>query len=469
MDNKYLQQAIEQYEKNIEQGGIFYMDASVLMDIEEYYEKENRKFDAERIMRFAEKLHPQNDDVQIVKAYRLKNEGKWSEALSQIKQVSNSELRDVQAFYAEWETACGQPDKAEQRLIGNLSSVLSNEKFDYFIDLAEILLDYGYTKRALHILKQIPENYTLRRKADELMAEAFYQVQDYTNSLNYMTRVVDADPYDAVSWGQLADLQQKAEQFENCIASCDYSLAINPKYQLAMNLKLFATFRLNRVKEGLRLYNKFVEALPDDYSIRMYVAEQILSAGAYQEALKVFHDALRLCPIDNPDRQRIVYDTAFTLSFMGQTDAAEELMLTLCLTGSAVKDLYFQLLGIYHETQQYESVHSLAMRILDLPHTEKDSLQLAQFLAQNITFSNSPAVWKKLAKDEIKDNDNAAIYAYEAFAFYVFHEKSLFLKTVSKAASLCPAMLCEQFRVFFHTDDINELLSLTAQTASQWE
>ena len=38
-DNKYLLEAIEEYEHKIESGEDFYMDASVLMDIEAFYEK----------------------------------------------------------------------------------------------------------------------------------------------------------------------------------------------------------------------------------------------------------------------------------------------------------------------------------------------------------------------------------------------------------------------------------------------
>lgn len=466
--DKYLKQAIEEYERNIEKNDIFYMDASVLMDIEEYYEKENRKYDAERLMRFAEKLHPQNEEVLIVKAYRLKNEGKWSEALSLINRIENRDNRDLQAFLAEWETACGQPDKAETRLLGNMPAVLGSEDYDSFIDLAEILLDYGYTHRALHILQQIPDNYTFRRKADELMSEAYYQVQDYDKSLEYVTRVVDSDPYDAISWGQLADLQQKVGQYENCIASCDYSLAINPDYQPAMNLKLFATFRLNRIEEGFNLYKKFIISAPDDYSIRMYAAEQMLSSGQYQDALNIFHDALRLCPVDNPDHSRIVYDTSFTLSYLGKTGEAEELMLTLCLLDNPIKDIYFQLIGIYQETVQHNASLSVISKILDLPHSGKDSLQLAQILTNNITLSTSLEVWKKLAKDEINDYEFAAIYVYEAIAFYVFHQKTEFLHAFHKAAALCPSVLCEKFQVIFHTTDVNELLSLADETASQW-
>ena len=135
--NKYLKEAIEQYEQKIESGEPFYMDASVLMDIEDYYEKEGKSYDAERLMRFAEKLHPDSEDVLVVKAYRLKLSGKWSEALSLIKSIPNQLNRDVQLFYAEWDVASGRPQKAETRIASCLPAQITMEDYDWYLDFAE--------------------------------------------------------------------------------------------------------------------------------------------------------------------------------------------------------------------------------------------------------------------------------------------------------------------------------------------
>ena len=65
-------------------------------------------------------MHPQHEEVLIVKAYRLKNRGKWNEALTVIGEVTNRENRDVQALLAEWEAAGENPKKAEQRIMQHL-------------------------------------------------------------------------------------------------------------------------------------------------------------------------------------------------------------------------------------------------------------------------------------------------------------------------------------------------------------
>lgn len=94
--------------------------------------------------------------------------------------------------------------------------------------------------------------------------------------MDYLTRVVDNNTFDAASWSQLANLQMKVEEYENCIASCDYSLAIKPGNEQTLSLKLFALFHLNRQAEGFDFYKQYADSINEDYSFHMYAAEQYL-------------------------------------------------------------------------------------------------------------------------------------------------------------------------------------------------
>ena len=319
---KTRKDAIAEYEQKIETGEDFYMDASTLMDIEEYYEKNNRKYDAERLMRFAEKLHPDNEEVLVVKAYQLKGDGKWNEAMGIIKGIANQANRDVQLFYIEWDVACSRLDKAEVRTQHNLPAVMNDNDYDWYLDLGEIYLDYGFQKRALKYLEQIPKNYQFRSRADELIAEAYFQSQNYDKSIEAANRQVDINPYDAISWSQLADIQQKCGLYQECIQSCDYALAIDDTNQRAMSLKVFATFATQNTEEGLKLCIKYAHLCPNDYSLRMYAGEQLYARHREKEALQSLQDALRLCPPENPDHLRITTDLVYTHIMLGNDNMA---------------------------------------------------------------------------------------------------------------------------------------------------
>lgn len=475
--DKFLQDAIEEYERNIDNCSNFYMDAETLLDIEDYYEKEGRLFDADRLLIYAEKMHPQHEEVLIVKAYRLKNRGKWNEALTVIGEVTNRENRDVQALLAEWEAAGGKPKKAEQRIMQHLPHEKNDEYYEWLIDLGEILLDYGYTKRAQHFLRQIPENHKSRAKTDELLAESYFQIHDFKQSMDYLTRVVDNNTFDAASWSQLANLQMKVEEYENCIASCDYSLAIKPGNEQTLSLKLFALFHLNRQAEGFDFYKQYADSINEDYSFHMYAAEQYLVSEKYPQALDAFHEALRLCPMENPDRSRLICATAYAYAFLGQNDNAQEIMFTLSSLGSMPNDIRFQLTTIFYETRQPQAIIDVFEDLLQNDHTDRECLQMVQSIIEYYkTFKNSELYIAKskellhqIIEEPITNIDSLSIYAFEVVACYLLHDKTSLLQSLQLASKYCPVLLHAKLYPFTGKSNLEESMQCIQEEAEQWD
>lgn len=303
---KYLKEAIEQYETCIESGKPFYMDASVLMDIEDYYENHGKDYDAERIMRFAERLHPGNEEILIVKALRLKSIGKWSEAIDIVMGLSDQDNREVRLFWMEHHIARGNPEKPlslciEKDLIG-----LTDEDFDIFLDLSELLLDYGYFPHARILLEKIPQNYTYRNRVEELLAGIFVCYKDYGQAILHAENLVNAAPYDAISWAQLAEIQRNAGHYADSVSSCDYALAIDERNENAMVTKVQSLFEQGLTDEGLDCGLDYMKAMPDNHVIPMCAGEQFYKLGNLKIATECLRLALRNCPLENPDRERIL-------------------------------------------------------------------------------------------------------------------------------------------------------------------
>lgn len=457
--NKYLKEAIEQYEQKIESGEPFYMDASVLMDIEDYYEKEGKSYDAERLMRFAEKLHPDSEDVLVVKAYRLKLSGKWSEALSLIKSIPNQLNRDVQLFYAEWDVASGRPQKAETRIASCLPAQITMEDYDWYLDFAEILLDYGFQKLSIKYLSMLPAKYQFRNRVDELLADAYFQLQEYDKSIKAGNRMVDANPYDANVWVQLADIHQKCEKYQECVQDCDYALTIDANNQRAMSLKVFALFALKDYEQGMECCKTYIQECPNDYSLRMYLGEQLYSLKQNKDALRFLQDALRLCPLDNPDHARIITDMVYTLIAMEQYDNIKDLMLRLCMLNTPISDVYIQLASIYMEFHNVEKIIETLDELLSLPSTtSNDCMNIAQLLAKNNFLKETPSLWRKLIAQNI-DSEHNAIYAYAAYALFLAHDKDNFYKAMEKAISSKNPLLLNLLGNHFQTFDLTEIIS----------
>lgn len=457
---KYLKQAIEEYEKNIESGKSFYMDASTLMDIEEYYEKENKRYEAEQLMRYAEKLHPDSEEVLVVKGYRARAMGKWNEALNIIRNIGNQQNRDVQLFYAEWDVACGRLDKAEQRISDCLPATMENDDYDWFLDMGEMLLDYGYQQRALKYLLKIPNNYTLRTRVDELIADAYFQMQRYDESIAAANRLVDANPYDANSWTQLADIQQKCKQFVECVQSCDYALAIDENNQRAMSLKVFATFAIPDQAKGLKLCLEYMRKIPNDYSIRMYAGEQLYATQKYEEAETPLQEALRLCPIEHPDHVRIVNDLCYLYIQKNYFARAEETMLTLCMLGNSLSTLYTQLGNIWFEFKKKSAAIACYDKAINSPTVEDtEAITIVQQLINNNCYDEAELLWYGIAQLPISQS-HPIISAYLSYAMFKMNNKSMFKEFFKQALVLAPEMVKQLFANVFNTNNLDDIIKL---------
>lgn len=467
--NKFLEEAIKQYEQNIESGKSFYMDASVLMDIEEFYEKQNKNYEAEQLMRFAERLHPDSEDVLIVKAYRLKNQGLWSEALAIVSNIPNPQNRDVQLLLAEWDVAAGLPDSAESRINDNLPAEMSMEDYDWMLDLAEIYIDYGYLDRAKKWLLPIPNNYPLRPRVDEILGDIYYQQDDYEKSMEAFNRILDAQPYDATTWVQVAEIQQRFEHLEESIASCDYALAIEPTNARAINLKIFNNFGLGHYDEAMKLANQYFAILPNDYSLHMYVGEQLIATNkSSTEALFHLRNALRRCPIDNPDRLRIIRSIIYTLSEMGRTEEATELTRTTIIFGQNFSEAYSTLAGMCFETNQREAGIRTLIELLKRPTVSpEDYLNAIKMLIQYNCGDECYPFWVFLAT--LKDNKVfPPLYAYAASNLHTFRDPDNFEIAIKKAAEKCPDHLVKHFGEIYDTKEINEILLLAQLDIERW-
>lgn len=470
--DEYLQQALEQYEANIESGKPFYMDASTLMDIEAYYEKANRPYDAERCMRFANQLHPGNEEVQIVNAYRLRDKGDWSEAERIIRSIPNQENREVQLFYAEQKIASGAPSVAERIVMERMPAISSDAQYDWMLDLGEILLDYGYARRATAWLEQIPKSYPEYGKVCELLADAWCQCREFDKSVKAASRLIDLAPYDAASWTQLADIQQKGGRYAEAVDSCDYALAIDPDATQAKSTKVFSTFALNKYEEGIALCKEYAPQMPNDYVIRMYWGEQLYVRGEYKEAASILSKSLSLCLPESPDRTRLLNGLAYCLLHLHQTGLAEETMLAAVVAGSSPCDIHTQLAAwLYDEMQQkdeaIQQLHKAAF-YLQPPGNEAESTTIAQQLSKMRAYEGkAESVWQILFKQN-PQTYTPDLYAYLALGAYHLHHPDYASIYIPAAMQKDGDLLLSLFADIYPNEPLANYPALAMRTLWLW-
>lgn len=404
--DKYFAEALRIYEQGIDRDEHLYMDAPILVQIEEYYEKENRPYDAERCMRFALRLHPEDQEVLLTYAYRLKCEGQWWQAEKVIRDLPDQQHRDVLLFYAEKKVSEGMVDEAEQDVRRHISGLTGNELYDWWLDVGEIMLDYGYCQRAAAWLEPIPPTYPEMKRVHELLADIYIQLERTDEAIAQCNAQIDADPYDAVSWVQLADLHQKCGQLEECVEACDYALAIDESNQQALSIKAFAVFAQGKTEEGMALCREHYDPQSNDFTIPMYMGEHLYMREQFDEALPLLRHALRCCPTHHADRMRIITGLACVHVALDQTAAAMTMMEqsvpyheTFTMACTRVAEF---LLGTHVRQQAVQMLVKVAIPASAKTH---DTLRIAEMLHQHEYYAEVQPLWDILQALAFRQKD----------------------------------------------------------------
>lgn len=443
--DKHLKEAIETYERNIKSGELFYMDASTLVDIESYYEKQNMDYEAEQCLRFAKQLHPDDEEVLITEAYRLKMKGKCTDAYRIIKQLPNQQHSEVQLFYIEWYVTAGQVDKAMElydRYMEIPCTELDKNNFKY--DMSELLVDYGYPKRAIRLLNQIPSTYPEYKRTLELLADAYYQTAEYTKAEEVMQQMVDLNPYDAYSWAQLADVQQKTGLYDDALESCEYALAIDPDLKAARTLQVFVLFRLSRTDEALKLIDTYKNDAPDDYAMFMYAGGALFEIKQFAKAITYYDHALAYCPLTTPDRQNIVSDLSLCRAMCGHIQEGRELYGTTAPTSSDILDFYQRVFALLVDSNRTKEAIDIVRLVLKIKKEQILSFaDIYDVLNQHEWFHEAKDIWETLFEETTPDEQYGRYYFIRLKAAKILMEPSEYVNTLRTITEKYPMQAAE--------------------------
>ncbi len=443
--DKHLKEAIETYERNIKSGELFYMDASTLVDIESYYEKQNMDYEAEQCLRFAKQLHPDDEEVLITEAYRLKMKGQCTEAYRIIKQLPNQQHSEVQLFYIEWNVMAGQVDKAMELYDKYMEIPCAEiDKNNFIFDMSEILVDYGYSRRAIRLLTQIPSSYPEYKRTIELLADAYYQTADYVKAEEVMQQMVDLNPYDAYSWAQLADVQQKVGLYDDALESCEYALAINPELQAARTLQVFVLFRLARTDEALKLIDTYKNDAPDDYAMFMYAGGALFEKKQFDKAIAYYDHAMAYCPVNSPDRQNVVTDLSLCRAVCGHLQEGLELYGTTAPTSSDILDFYQRVFALLVDSNRTKEAIDIVRIVLKIKKEQYMTYaDIYDVLNQHEWFHEAKDIWETLFKEPTPEEQYGRYYFVRLKAAKILNEPSEYVNTLRTITEKYPIQAAE--------------------------
>jgi len=321
-NNDKLTRLVRAYERKLEEGASIYMEAYEFADIIEYYTLNQREFEAENCMRIALRLHPDDEDLLLQKAYLLKNAGRWKEAYNLVASKIGKQQRSYKMFMLEYALAHSYYHSACDLLQEILQ--VEPKDFDFYDtceEAAEIFYDYSFYEKSVELLRPIPDTFDRYKQSTTLLAASYFRIGEYEKGVSLLNMLIDADPYNITLWAELAEGQLINHRYKEAIDSCDYALAIEPQEATAMRVKIKCCSITGDFNEVVQLGNQYIQSCPAEPSILITVAEAYYAREDFIDALHLINEAYSICPIDSMERPRILLCHFKCLVGLGQQDA----------------------------------------------------------------------------------------------------------------------------------------------------
>lgn len=397
MDIKKL---VEEYEAKLDASLNFYMDVEALLDILDYYIREDRTAEADLCLSIALRLFPDNEEVLLSKAYRLKDSNKWTEARRIVNSLSDQSNRDVQLFYVEELLAEAQPEKAEQLLATMLPKVMLPQDYDWYTDYAELLIDYNFYPRAISVLDRVPKEYPGMEHCLELKSEAYFMLKDFRQSADVQNQIIDLNPYNEKAWIQLAEAQFHLQQFEEAEESCNYALAIAPESVRAIRVKLYAIVAREDAERAIALAKEYLPTHPEDYYFYMKLGELCLRQEKISLALGYLQKAIKYCPLESADRLDLLRSISKCHLYSQKYDEAVEFFAANHqMSTAAYEDKLALIAGYCFAHDATENAVRYLRESVEMQQLDAEGYAfLARMLFKNGCFHPAADLWEKIFK-----------------------------------------------------------------------
>ena len=350
-DLKYFEEPefkeiLAKYEAALEAGSALYLDADELTDVAEYYamvvqddERANEAID------LALDLHPGAVDPQIFKARQYMLKGDADKAREMCDAIEDQSHREVLFLRAELLVRDNRSEEATNDLLQAAEQV--EEDKDYFLyDSAYIFIDYQQYDWALIFANDLEAMAPDWYRTWQLQADIALGMGNNNLAKKYITKMLDVDPFSIESWNWNAEAYSNLGQYAQAIESTDYSLAIEPDNERALQLKAWVLLQQGNTAEAHQIYTRLEEMVPDVESNWLYDSWALLDMGNVAAAEQAARRAEELADGMSPDQQAIYEQCAQVMSRKGDVEAALQYLEKAKADGTADEEFDPRLLPV---------------------------------------------------------------------------------------------------------------------------
>lgn len=259
-----FKELIEKYEEMVNNHFPRYFEADDLISIAEYYAGTERYEDADKVIDFTLKLHPQNTDAMIFRARSLAMQGKLKEAYTVANQIEDPSDREVKFLKADLLMEENRMEEATE-IFKELAEIEDND-LETLLDILQAYTDANQIRYAEKWFIYLSTHYDLMKCAEkeeryrDILCDYFLIINQPALAIPFLRMTLDERPYSAFHWNNLGKCFLQMENYEEAHEAFDFALAIDETNRETLALKAFCYRQNGNLKEASKYYLRLANA-----------------------------------------------------------------------------------------------------------------------------------------------------------------------------------------------------------------
>lgn len=193
---------------------------------------------------------------------------------------------------------------------------------DELVDVADYYMSQGKHQEAKKATELALDLHPDAEDPVTMMADIMFETHQWQDSILWLNRVLDNDPFDVQAWLNLADAQLQCEQFAEALDSAEYTLAIKPDNGQALLQKAYAMSRQERCQEASEVFDQYLARFPDDDVALYYAAFNLSVLERFEEANDMLIRAEEISDGLSPEHLNICLQRSYTEARIGHLQEA---------------------------------------------------------------------------------------------------------------------------------------------------
>ena len=193
---------------------------------------------------------------------------------------------------------------------------------DELVDVADYYMSQGKHREAKEATMLAMELHPDAQDPVTMMADIMFETQQWKDSILWLNRVLDNDPFDVQAWLNMADAQIQCDLFAEALDSAEYTLAIQPDNTHALLQKAYAMSRQDRYQEACEIFDQYLQRCPDDELALYHAAFNLCFLERFHEANDMLTKAENISQGLSPEHLNICLQRSYTEARIGNMQEA---------------------------------------------------------------------------------------------------------------------------------------------------